>query len=763
MKNLEVHKVLILDHGTGACEPVAAILTQNNVTVEVAGDLNEVKNKLDREQIGILLLYLTGKEFDEWIKKGEQLLNQFEIPVIFIVDAIDDERFKAIQRCNCYGFVQNNSDSYNLLQTLHFALKLFETRFFEEQKLELKALAATSSVATGKELFDSICKHLSDSLNVDYALIGEIIDKNDKCKVHSLFGDGKFLDQFEYSLENTPCAELEKKGISSYKSGVQQRFPGDKLLQQMNIEGYVGIPLRSSGGNPLGIAVLLNKKPLKNEKRCRQYLQIYSDRISAEMERLHAEAELREREEELRSINAHISEGIYRSTPKDGLIYVNDAFASMFGYDSPEDLLSLDGAKLYANEERRKELTEIENRKGFIKNEEVEFQRKDGSTFWGLMSGQVVQGEDGKIKYYDGSVLDITERKYAQEENRRLLKAIQQSPEAILITNAEGYIEYVNPKFLEETHSEEEELLNSLAPILDKNEITAPFFDEMWEIIQSGEIWSRTIKKPSEDKKTTWEKVTISPVFNGDEKITNYVIILNDITDRKERENKLQQSLSEKEILLAEIHHRVKNNLAIISGLLELAAQNQEPGNVVNSIFHESQLRIQSMAMIHEKLYQAGNFTNLKIENYITELVDYIKGTVNPNEKKVDIKIENKVDAQLNINQAIPCALMINELVTNAFKYAFNEKKTGKLNIHLQSKENKILLIVQDDGPGLPDDFEEKTQNSLGFVLIRQLTKQLQGELRIKNENGARFEILFEKSDQSGSSSAGYIIDRRRK
>ncbi len=595
MDDKQGYTVFIFDHATGSCDSVAKILKKQGFVTERIGSLDEGKEKLEKYQPGVLLMHLPDEAFDKWLAKGEQLLRDLEAPVIFTLNNIDDERFKAIRECNRYGFLHTDDNPHCLLQAFYSAIKLFEMR-----------------------------------------------------------------------------------------------------------------------------------------------------------------------EEELRSIYEHISEGIYRSTPEDGLIYVNNAFASMFGYESPEELISFDGAKLYACEERRKELTETENREGSIKNEEVEFLRKDGSTFWGLMSGQVVRDDEGAIKYYDGSVLDITERKHALEENRRLLKAIQQSPESILITNAKGYIEYVNPRFLKETALKEKDLLNSPAPILSKNEITDSFYNEMWEVIRSGEIWSRTVQTKSPDKRTIWKKVIISPVFNDDQEITNYVIIHNDITERKERENKLQQSLSEKEILLAEIHHRVKNNLAIISGLLELAAQNQE-SEEINNIFYESQLRIQSMAMVHEKLYQAGNFANLKIENYISELVDSIKDTLSQNEKNIDIHIENEVSTQLNINQAIPCALMLNELVTNAFKYAYKDRKSGQLSIQLQSKGKNIQMVVEDDGPGLPDSFEEQEPNSLGFVLIRQLTKQLQGNLQIKNEGGARVEILFERNDNSGSSSAGYIIDRKRR
>lgn len=639
-------KVLFIDQGSEACTGLKSKLKEHDFDVNSFEDITKAEKCLaNRKEPVFVFLYLPDDSFEQGIKQGKKISESTHVILIYVLENVDRSRFNTIRKHNPYGFTTTQTDLYSLFQTLYFSARLFEeqssaNRMKKEAESELNTLATTFQSMTGTELFDSICQHLVESLDVDYAFIGEVSGNREKVHVLSAYGEDRIMEPFTYDLADTPCEDVAGQRTCHFVSGVQDLYPKDILLKQMNVEGYIGIPLFSSSNKPLGIAVLLKKSALQNVNKCEQYLKIYSDRVAAEIERIHAESELRAREHELRSINEHISEGIYRSTPNDGLVYVNDAFASMFGYGTPEELLDIDAPDLYVNEDRRKEITEIEDRQGYIKNMEVEFRRRDGTTFWGLMSGQVVHDASGNVKYYDGSVLDITERKRS--------------------------------------------------------------------------------------------------------------------------EDLLKKSLKEKEVLLAEIHHRVKNNLAIISGLLELEAMNRQSNIALKNVFHESQLRIHSMAMIHEKLYQAGNFSNIKIGNYISELVDIIRRTLAENAREVDIEIVKEQEVELNINQAIPCALILNELVTNAFKYAFDDTEDGKLWIYLTAEDGMITLTIKDNGPGLPVDFNIQSKESLGFALVQRLTDQLEGKLSIGDgAGGACFEISFQKSEKSGSSSSGYIIDRK--
>ncbi len=215
--------------------------------------------------------------------------------------------------------------------------------------------------------------------------------------------------------------------------------------------------------------------------------------------------------------------------------------------------------------------------------------------------------------------------------------------------------------------------------------------------------------------------------------------------ERKKIEEKIKSSLVEKEVLLKEIHHRVKNNLQIISSLLNLQADKIADG-VGKEKYIESIGRIKSMAIIHELLYRSKNLSTLNIKEYLEELVSYISQTYT---------IKNNIQIQLNvsvsndyfdINKAIPCGLIINELLSNAYKYAFIEKQKGKIIIELIDSpkyKNKCLLKVCDNGIGISQQINTKDPETLGLQLINSLIQQLDGKLEIKLQKGTTFLITF--------------------
>ncbi|MEX0772731.1 MAG: histidine kinase dimerization/phosphoacceptor domain -containing protein [Balneolales bacterium] len=230
-----------------------------------------------------------------------------------------------------------------------------------------------------------------------------------------------------------------------------------------------------------------------------------------------------------------------------------------------------------------------------------------------------------------------------------------------------------------------------------------------------------------------------------------------EIAIRKTAEKKIKDSLVEKEVLLAEIHHRVKNNLAIVSALLRLEMKNIKEKKL-QDILDSSMSRIESISMIHEKLYKAESFSHLKFKQYIEDLVDNIFSYHDSNYKNISVDM-NIEDILINLNQAIPCALILNELLNNAYKHAFKNKEKGNLSITIAENNNRVTLTVQDDGVGLPPGFAIEKSETLGTQLVSILTQQLQADLKVNSLNGACFMIDFLKSDQPGSGNAHFKSD----
>jgi two-component sensor histidine kinase len=271
-------------------------------------------------------------------------------------------------------------------------------------------------------------------------------------------------------------------------------------------------------------------------------------------------------------------------------------------------------------------------------------------------------------------------------------------------------------------------------------------------------MWDEKLKNTAklfDEGKATFETVYVSK--DGQKipvEISAYVITLNgrkisistihDLTRRKKAEDEIKASLAEKDVLMREIHHRVKNNMQIVSSLLNLQTSYVEEEEAVN-VLKESQNRVKSMAMIHEKLYQSHDLNHLNISNYIISLVTDLfssyaipQGQIKP--------IMDVEDANLNMETAVPCGLIISELISNSLKYAFPNGKKGEIHVTLKTKENRFHLTISDNGVGLPDDLDFQNTESLGLQLVNSLTNQLDGKIEVNRKHGTEFKITFKEA-----------------
>lgn len=237
-------------------------------------------------------------------------------------------------------------------------------------------------------------------------------------------------------------------------------------------------------------------------------------------------------------------------------------------------------------------------------------------------------------------------------------------------------------------------------------------------------------------------EVGLSPIRTADTQMVLAVVV--DNSQRKEAERVLLNSIQEKETLLKEIHHRVKNNMQVINSLLNLQAAHSG-SEVVRDELIESQMRIKTMALIHQLLYEHQDFSKIHLQEYIERLVRLISAGYSSKRGLVKLKFElDPTPLYLDLNRAIPCGLIVNEIVTNAFKHAFSEAHEGVLTVSLTSVGGDMaLLTIQDNGKGLPAEFDFENSHSLGLQLVSLLTDQLDGSISSVRDAGARFELRF--------------------
>jgi two-component sensor histidine kinase len=243
--------------------------------------------------------------------------------------------------------------------------------------------------------------------------------------------------------------------------------------------------------------------------------------------------------------------------------------------------------------------------------------------------------------------------------------------------------------------------------------------------------------------------MNIQPRYNEGE-LETVLISLVDIKQRVIAEQQLRASNVEKEALLKEIHHRVKNNLQIISSLLNLQSSQLKDPEIVD-IFRESQNRVRAMALIHEKLYRSDNLASISFDEYIHDLGHSLLQVYKKENKRIQLTIQADPIA-LDIEKAIPCGLIVNELITNSLKHGFADQKLGEpekedwIKIELTSiSNNRVHLCVSDNGPGFAPQVDLYRTKTLGLQLVNSLVRQLEGNLVFGNQAGARIEIEFTK------------------
>jgi two-component sensor histidine kinase len=240
-----------------------------------------------------------------------------------------------------------------------------------------------------------------------------------------------------------------------------------------------------------------------------------------------------------------------------------------------------------------------------------------------------------------------------------------------------------------------------------------------------------------------WFETFLNPIYNEEGECIELSFVTHNITDKKDQEIALRDSLREKEVLLKEVHHRVKNNLQVISSILNLQSSYVED-EALKQVLRESQNRIKTMSFIHENLYQKDQFSSIDFSDYIKNLSTNLLHSYQIYSNLVEIKY-NVSQVFLTLDQAIPCGLIVNELVSNALKHAFPNGNTGTIRIELKEENELVYLGIMDDGVGLPDTLDTKNTETLGLQLVWSLAEQLDAKLDIKSDSGTEYLITFER------------------
>ena len=333
-------------------------------------------------------------------------------------------------------------------------------------------------------------------------------------------------------------------------------------------------------------------------------------------------------------------------------------------------------------------------------------------------------------------------QKSSRQANDKIRALIQSSPMAIYAIDTNGVVKDFWNKAAEEMLGwTRDEAMGRFMPHVAKG--WENDFSRLMNIsLEEGAIKNKEIVRYRKDGSPIHLRLNVGEIIENESDDKLMLAIVEDITKEKEYQKQLENSVHEKEVLLSEVHHRVKNNLAIIVGLIELQKEGLSD-NKLKMILKETQNRIYSISGVHELLYNTDSFTEITFEEYAVKLIERIRSMFGSSEK--NISIDHQIDSRsLNINQAIPLGLLLNELITNSFKHAFSNQKNGRIFISLMEEEDETIKVVfEDDGKGFDKDIFDHS-NTLGVTLIKTLIDQLNAEFEMDSEKGFRFTFSFE-------------------
>ena len=455
--------------------------------------------------------------------------------------------------------------------------------------------------------------------------------------------------------------------------------------------------------------------------------------------------------------------GVRIVTEEAETLYANRSILDIYGYDSIDELRTTPAMKRYTPESFAEFQTRKEKRKRGENGPheyEISIVRKDGAVR-DLRVFRTAVRWDGKrqfqVTYHDitnhkqaEEALKVSELEYRNQANF-LDTVTENSPFAMWVSDAEGTMIRANQSLRNILNVTDDMIIGKynvlhdenldaqgLVPIVEAvfNDLKSARFTMFWTGTKAGDVDLSIANE-------LWIDVSLFPITDEVGKLANVVCQYVDITERKQAEEQLNKSLREKETLLREVHHRVKNNMQVMSGLLDLQAKSNGNPELINML-HASQDRIRSMALVHERLYASNNFARIDLAGYARALSQDLFQSYSIDSGKIDLIIQAD-DGQVDINKAIPCGLILNELISNALKHAFPGDGPGEIKIIIHETENvEIEIAVCDNGLGLPDDIDIHQPRSVGLYLVNGLVKnQLDGQINVTRDAGTEIRIKF--------------------
>jgi len=504
----------------------------------------------------------------------------------------------------------------------------------------------------------------------------------------------------------------------------EQRFSGSPLLVEHGVVSGMSCVIRGTGGRPWGVLGIHSTRRIDITLDDVNFLVAVANILSDAIERERVETALRESEERFRILADSAPVAIWISGVDKLWTHLNKGWLDFTGRTMEQELGNGWAEGLHPDDFERclhTYVTAFDARQAF--EMEYRLRRHDGAYRWMVDIGVPRYLPSGAFAGYIGSCIDITERKRTDERFRLYVEA---APNALLMMDEHGVMTLVNSQTEQLFGYSRVELLGQPVEMLVPERFRAahPGHREAFFRAPTTRAMGagRDLFGLRKDGREVPIEIGLNPLRTEEGPVVLASII--DITERVQAAQRLMNSLREKEVLLREVHHRVKNNLAVIGSLLYLQSTNTQDEQTLR-ILQNGRDRVRSMALVHERLYRSEDLASVDFGEYTEELANQLfrNHVLSANTIRLKLDVEK---IPLDIDRAIPCGLILNELISNALKHAFPNGRSGEIRISLQKTGNGgLVLSVADNGVGLPDEATLQARRSLGMRLIHSLATQL--------------------------------------
>lgn len=455
---------------------------------------------------------------------------------------------------------------------------------------------------------------------------------------------------------------------------------------------------------------------------------------------------IKESEQRYRSIFENLQDVYYEVSMDGEILDVSPSCEKAFNYKR-EELIGKSLSSLYSNYADRSKLIDILALQKRVYDYEILLKNRDGKLIVCSINAQLITDKKDKPVKIAGILRDITLRKKIEDalkkSEERFRQLAELLPETIYEADENGMLTFVNEAGFKMFGYSERDFVKGISVL----NLMAPEYREKTEAIRKGNEQEKNhqleymgLKKDNTLFPILFHSVPfyIANTFAG----TRGIVV--DISEQKKSQKIVEKALKEKETLLKEVHHRIKNNFQIISSIFYIQSSNIQDEAALQAL-REAQNRVQYMALIHENFYKSQNLSSISAKNYFEELCRQLSETyIKPGDQiSIDV-VADKSEMQLTL--ATQCGLIVNELVTNCLKYAFKGMESGKIQVEFREESvSRYLLRVSDNGVGLPETFDINNLKSLGLDLVKGILDNLKGEIEIKTQPGTTISLVFEK------------------